>query len=205
MSYILVSLIGDEATEDSDGLSRQLESRVAPTKTFRGENPNHQDVRVAADRDAVFFGHNGHGSLRAWADTSRIWATGKDLGQMCDGARLFLYACSSFDEEGFSLGDEALSNGVEVVVGHESRIIAPDGERGFTPHQMEVLRDAALAMIVAFLDGEDDEMALQLLGQREYDVLADGGLLDLTPTGSRFMNAAIAQRMLYRSLRVKRR
>ena len=202
MSYVLVSLPGDEATLAADRLSKYLEERVEPDQPFREECPIHDDVKsaIARTKTGVFFGHNGNNSLRASA-TGEPWVDGARLGKIAEDARIYVYACSALDDPESSLGAEAVRNGADVVAGHDAWIGSPDRE-GLTDSQLEILRDAAIAMILAFLGGTNDENELRDAGRKGFNALEKGGLLSVSADGSDFWGVACVQRQLFRSIKV---
>lgn len=117
--------------------------------------------------------------------------TGRRLGELCSGFHIYVYACSALEEGPESFAQGALDGGCEVVVGHDTTTPVPDKDLGYTAEQLEILRDAATSMIRAFLDGEEDEGKLKLVGIRTYSVLEKGDLLELDKYGSPFLNAAM--------------
>ncbi len=204
MTYVLVSLVGDEATGESNALSKTLEELRSPSSVHRGESPNVDEVRqsMSGVESAVLFGHDKYGTLRAFSDPTRSWANGEQIGRMFHGARIYLFACSSFLPEGESLAEKAVQHGVRLVVGHDAPVSSPDSDLGYSRTQISVVRKAALSMIEAFLDGETDHGRLKETGMRAWSVLEQGHPLDLGLDGSPLINAAIVLHKLPESIRV---
>jgi hypothetical protein len=203
MTYVLVSLPGDEASQEADRLARHLEKKLPPLCSFHEENPDHEFVTkdMSETKKGVFFGHNGNNALKSRRD-DEPWVDGARLGNLSKDSRIYVYACKALEDSGFSLGDEAVKHGAAVVAGHDAPISSPSSDSGFTKEQLSIFRDAAVAMIESFLSGDNDVNALRDAGRKAYNALDEGGLLSLSPQGSGFMNAAFVQRRLFQSIKV---
>ena len=183
MSYVLVSLVGDEATQKADEFASWLEAAHPPTIVFREASPSHAAVKSAAagPHRAVVFGHNGsHGgvsSLRAKA-TGASWATAPELGKLFPGARVYAYACETMgrgdktDPE--SLGFAAKAAGVAAFAGHTSFLDAGWEEAVPIASAVEPVRKALGELILAFLGGESDSNKLKLAARASFDILLAG-------------------------------
>lgn len=204
MTYVLVSLVGDEATRDANALSLRLEERCPAASTYRDESPDVDRIEQSmAEVDAaVLFGHDGGGTLRAFSESERIWADALALGRIFGGARIYIYACDSFQPCGDSLAELAVNHGVRLVVGHDAPIGTPDPLQGYTQEQLAIVQDAALAMMVAFLGGETDERRLRGIGLRARLVHEQRSLLDIGPDGNAFFSNSLVLFGVHKSLRV---
>lgn len=169
--YVLVSLVhpDDEATQASDDYALWLAQRYPPSREFHSDAPDHSLVKAAVqaltERAGLILGHGGD-ALRSRRspspmefaqDAGRPWATGVETGDVFSGARLYLYACSTFETQ---FARTCVQNGVEEVAGHESKIQAPE------PQDLHIRR-AIGRLIRRFLDGCGEPGALQLEARAE--------------------------------------
>lgn len=129
MTYVLVSLLGDEATAANDDFARWFEHAHAPAAAFHGEHPDHEEVARAVQRTpiALVFGHDGDGSVRGAAN-GRPWADPAQFARIFAGARVWVYACETrgqkLDRDLDSFGNQARAGGVAVFAGHCTKITA---------------------------------------------------------------------------------
>lgn len=173
MSYVLVSLIreGDEGTEESDAFARWYEARHAPSVSFHAESPNHEEVAAAVlalpKRRGFVLGHGGD-TLRAVPgpgvlnvfEVPVVWANVEQLAAMFDGARVYVFACSTLAEanDGESFGRAAVARGVAAYAGHRKPIQAPNV--GSDAHLDKKLRRGVERVVTTFLDGCNDVKTL---------------------------------------------
>jgi len=191
MSYVLVSLAGDDATRAADGFARWLaQQSPGPHAAFHLPSPAHEDVAHGVERTgrAVVCGHDGlhdgaH-SLRS-AATGPPWATAAQIGRIFHGARLYAYACNTMGKDGQvdldALGHEAHRLGVAAFAGHA---VFFDGgwEQNVLAENVEPVRAAVASVIHAFLEGEDDASKLKILAWQSFDVLEPGAIVLDDPT-----------------------
>ena len=209
MGYVLVSLVDDkdEGTVDSDLLARHLSEKTTPEAFHRGASPDHDQITKdaeAADAVGVLFGHNGAGTLRAVEDKKVPWANGPQLAEMFKGGRVYVLACNTVGDELMNpLGQQAVASGIRIFVGHAASISPPDSKIA-NRAEFSQIQDCSLSMIQAFLDGCDDEKALQTAGWDAYDALEKGIGLTEDSAGFDFWPLISVQR-LFTSLRVLRR
>jgi len=129
MKYVLVSLVGDEATQHNDEFARWFAGEHVPVRAFHEERPDHSCIKAAVQdtRTAIVMGHDGGGSLRARA-AGPPWATADEFADMFYGARVWAFACSTrssqLEEDLASFGRQARAGGVAVFAGHASAITA---------------------------------------------------------------------------------
>jgi hypothetical protein len=83
MRYVLVSLVGDEATQQNDEFARWFASEHVPVRAFHEEQPDHRCVKAAVQeaKTAIVMGHDGGGSLRA-RSAGPPWATAAEFAAM---------------------------------------------------------------------------------------------------------------------------
>lgn len=165
MTYVLVSLRGDKATQDADEFARWFADRRAPSAAFHEESPPHAEVREAASKtpNALVFAHDGGGSIRA-VEGGPPWADAQTFASMFQGARVWVYACDTrsdvLEADLAMFGRLAQKAGVRVLAGHCGRVKLPFLLPGF-PVIHEDLYQALHRAFVAFLEGEDDVAALR--------------------------------------------
>lgn len=177
MTYVLISLPGDQASREAADFGAWFAQRRQPDVTFSEAAPDHSAVRtaVARTRCAVVFGHNGGGALRASAGGAP-WAGAQEMGQVFGGARVYAFACNTMGEHSADglrgLGVDAVRAGVHVFAGHPTFVPADTGQdpRGKFHH---AIRQAIAAVIVEFLDGCSDEAVLRLRAERSFDIVAE--------------------------------
>ena len=187
MSYVLVSLVGDEVTQEADAFARQLGQRRAPTKSFHEPSPSHEIVSAASEAvlRAVIVAHNGshdgtpslrsHASGAGWADGNRIGATFRN-------ARVYAYACETMGKAGLpdvtALGNQAHRSGVRAFAGHAVFLDVAWQSNLAMKHRDRVI-EALCQMVFAFLDGENDANRLRLIARGSYNLFVAGVPLDL--------------------------
>lgn len=165
MNYVLVSLLGDEATAANDEFARWFAKDHPPAAAFHGEHPDHALVAAAVQeaRTALVFGHDGGGSLRG-AAKGPAWLGPDEFARIFVGARVWVYACETrakaLEEDLASFGKQARSGGVAVFAGHCTPITAVPP---FTT--LPLLRDSCYQALArafrAFLQGENNADALR--------------------------------------------
>lgn len=182
MSYVLVHLRGDRATEHADRLVVYLQGRRMPLQMVAGESPTHHEVANALTADPVASGVCvGHGSPTGLGpEPHRIWADAARLGRTFHDRRLYVFACDTAGGLD-SLAARSVAAGVRVFVGHEGTIEAP-----LPPAEQRMVEAVAGAAILAFIDGEDDEQALR--------AAIDDAALELVPLDIPIDHAALAAR-----------
>ncbi|MBN2495902.1 MAG: hypothetical protein JXR96_15025 [Deltaproteobacteria bacterium] len=177
--YVLVSLVGDEATREADDFALRFEKRRPPSESFHEPAPNLDDVsaEVAKARQALVFGHDGGGSLRAFAE-GPPWATAEQFGKAFAGSRVYAFACKTMgthltdDDDVTAFGHAATRSGVSVFAGHCSWATASMED---SPADLAVAVWNALAdVICAFLDGENDAGRLRLRAEESFDIIEAG-------------------------------
>ena len=173
MNYVLVSLVGDDATASTDKFARWFAADHPPVDVFHEEVPDHDQVASAVRKTpcALVFGHDGGGSLRAAANGKK-WVDPIRFSEIFAGARVWVYACntraSKLAEDLESFGRLAQQHGVRVFAGHCSAVGAPLEPGGLVDSQGYARRGLARAFR-AFLRGEDNARELQ------YIALGGGG------------------------------
>ncbi|MEX1366950.1 MAG: hypothetical protein AB1Z98_27735 [Nannocystaceae bacterium] len=160
MTYVLVHLVGDDATRAATRLVKHLEAERPASTRFQGPDPRHDDVaeclaRAPSSASAVCVSHGGPAGLGP--DREQVWADASDLGRLFRDRRVYAYACDSAGSIE-SLGARAVEEGVAVFVGHEGPITAP-----MSAAAMQMVDSVASAAIVGFIDGDDDERSLRTL------------------------------------------
>jgi hypothetical protein len=200
MTYVLVHLVGDQASEHAGRLVEHLERARTPTCAFRGESPPHDDVATACTTgptSAVCIGHGSPAGLGP--DRNRVWADADRLGEVFRERRLYAYACNTTGDLG-SLGARAVRAGVAVFVGHDRIIEAP-----LPPQERRMVAQVASAAILAFVGGQDDERALLAVIHDVGDTyLAEEINLDYREDGNWFSQSKLFDELAF-SLRVHRR
>lgn len=170
MSYVLVSLSGDEATAANDEFARWFVGSYPPTRSFHSEHPSHDEVSEAVRQTpvAIVLGHDGDGSIRG-ASKGIPWVDPIQFGRIFSGARVWVYACDtcvdSLEQDLESFSREAIANGVKVFAGHASPIpaVPPFGTMpGIRKQGYEALARA----FRAFVRGEDNAGELRRVGLR---------------------------------------
>jgi len=187
MSYVLVSLVGDDVTQEADAFARLLRERRAPSRAFHEASPSHESVSSAneAVRRAVIIGHNGRlngtPSLRSYA-TGAAWADSERLGTTFKDARVYAYACETMGAGGVpdveALGNLAHRAGVKAFAGHAVFVDAGWQQSLAAAHRDRVTQ-ALSEMIFAFLDGEDDAGRLKLRARGSFNLFTAGIPLDV--------------------------
>jgi len=175
VTYVLISLPGDEASREADELAEWFATRRAPAARFRDEAPDHDAIRAAVVKSpvAILFGHDGDGAIRARSKGS-AWADARRLGAMFKGARVYAFACNTMgghsDDDLPALGHDAVKAGVQLFVGHATAVPAGTGHDPRGRYEMEVRR-AIGAVLLRFLDGESDERRLRLAAERSFNIV----------------------------------
>jgi hypothetical protein len=129
VTYVLVSLLGDEATAANDDFARWFEQTHTPAAGFHSEHPDHEEVAraVRGAPIAIVFGHDGDGSVRG-ASNGPPWADPAQFARMFAGARVWVYACQTrgqkLGDDLDSFGRQARAGGVAVFAGHCTSITA---------------------------------------------------------------------------------
>lgn len=178
MSYILISLwsADDDATTRSNTFSMELNRRHPAASVFAGPAPCLEAIREAAeaarDSPVVIFGHGG-AALCAHRDGSGA-ITAPALAMALSGRRVYAFACSTFrPQPALTLrhfAEVAVESCIEVFVGHEAPVMTPllaDGDQD-NPVLPKLL-DALVALVMAFVGGEDDAQSLQRVGMDHAD------------------------------------
>jgi hypothetical protein len=165
VSYVLVSLLGDAATEANDAFAQWFAALHPPSQAFHGEHPDH-DVVAAAVRAtplALVLGHDGGGSVRGAAEGA-AWADPEQFARIFAGARVWVYACLTrgerLEDDLESFGRRARGAGVAVFAGHARPINAVLPFVSF-PEPRTVVYQALARAFRAFLQGENNARALQ--------------------------------------------
>jgi hypothetical protein len=177
MSYVLVSLVGDEATQEADKLATWFATRRRPVATFAESNPDHDSIRkaVAETPTALVFGHDGNGSLRATSN-GPAWATPEQFARIFQDARVYTYACDTlgdhFEESHDSFGHLAKRHGVRVFAGHCIWATATL-DQACQPID-DAVRQALAVVLEAFLDGEDNDVKLRRLAEESFSIIDEG-------------------------------
>ncbi len=165
MKYVLVSLLGDEATAANDAFARWFAGSHAPAAAFHAEHPEHADVAAAvrATPNALVLGHDGDGSVRG-AARGAPWAEPEAFAEMFAGARVWVYACdtrgATLEADLFSFGKRAHERGVGVFAGHSSPITAVPGFPSI-PYLRDAVYEALARAFRAFIQGENSAEALR--------------------------------------------
>ena len=188
MTYVLVSLVGDDVTKEADVFARLLSERRTPSSSFHEPSPSHQGVSAANEgvRRAVIVAHNGRhegiSSLRSHAAGAK-WADGEILGQIFKDARVYAYACDTMGARGIpdvqALGNLAHRAGVRAFAGHAIFVDAGWPQSLSAGHRDRVIAGLS-QMIFAFLDGEDDAARLKLVARGSFNIFTAGIPLDLS-------------------------
>jgi hypothetical protein len=169
VSYVLVSLLSDAATQDSDAFARWLAQSQPPAGEFHDANPAHAAVSEAVRRApvALVFGHDGGGTLRAEA-SGESWATPEQFAEMFSGARVWVYACNTRapkqEEDLESFGRRAHELGVRVFAGHCTAIASVAHETA--QPQRDLAYRALGRAFRAFLRGQNSANAIRLAALR---------------------------------------
>jgi hypothetical protein len=163
VSYVLVCLVGDEATHRASDFGRWLEQQEPrPRSVLFEPHPAHVPLQSSVTESKTLFviGHNGRArgvhSLRAEA-AGQAWIRGEELGMRFAGARVFAWACETVGEEGTRiegvahLGDEAVSAGLKGFAGFSIRVPG-DLEFQFA-QQAEHVRRTVHRMALDFFSG----------------------------------------------------
>ena len=173
MTYVLVSLVGDDVTQQADVFARQVGELRSPLRAFHEPSPAHEVVAAANDavRKAVVVGHNGchdgSPSLRAHAGGGQ-WADGEKLGEIFQHSRVYAYACETMGSRGEpdveALGNLACRAGVAAFAGH-AVFVDIGWQQSLASAYRERVTEAVSQMIFAFLDGENDADQLRLIAR----------------------------------------
>ncbi|MBK8255363.1 MAG: hypothetical protein IPK82_22230 [Polyangiaceae bacterium] len=129
MSYVLVSLTGDEATAANDLFAQWFAKTHPPHAAFHEEHPNHNAVADAVRQagNALVFGHDGVGSVRG-KSLGEPWVDPQTFGQIFSGSRVWVYACDTrsknLEEDLTSFGRVASGAGVQVFAGFAAPVTA---------------------------------------------------------------------------------
>jgi hypothetical protein len=121
----------------------------------------------------VCIGHGGRAGIGS--SPGHIWADANDLGTLFRDRRLYAYAC---DTAGGleSLAARAVDAGVRVFVGHDRALEAP-----LPPQEQRMVEVVAGAAIIAFIDGQDDELALiNAIDDAAFEIIPEGVPFDFT-------------------------
>ena len=158
MSYVLVSLVGDSATEVVDEFARWFEREFPPAASFHEAVPDHNTVADAVREtpQALVFGHDGGGSLRAAAQ-GEPWADADQFARVFANAWVWVCACNTrglkLVDDLESFGRRAHQAGVKVFAGHCAATgLAPTGGGLSDPHNYH--RNGLAKAFRAFLKGE---------------------------------------------------
>jgi hypothetical protein len=143
VSYVLVSLVGDDATKEADEFARWFAEQYPPTARFHEPMPDHEQVESALRVTplALVFGHDGGGSLRP---TSRgePWVRPPQFAKLFAGARVWVYACNTRAKK---LKDDLESFGWQALMGAK---LTGEHEAGMAT--LETLRASREAMAPTF-------------------------------------------------------
>jgi hypothetical protein len=129
VSYVLVSLLGDEATAANDEFARWFKKSHPPAAAFHDPHPDHEAVAAAVRGSpvALVFGHDGGGSVRG-ASQGPPWCDPAQFARIFAGARVWVYACDTraqaLEDDLVSFGRQAWDDGIAVFAGHCSAITA---------------------------------------------------------------------------------
>jgi hypothetical protein len=178
MSYVLVTLVGDEATQEANSLAQWFAARRKPVAIFADSSPSHSQIRAALSEVpvALVFGHDGNGSLRATND-GPAWATPEQFASIFKNSRVYTYACntigSHFNENSSdSFGHRAIRSGVRVFAGH--CVWATASLAGVSQVHRDAIRKALADVFDSFLDGENDGAKLRLRAEESFDIIEAG-------------------------------
>jgi len=164
MTYVLVSLAGDKATQDADRFARWFAERHPPTAAYHETHPAHPTVRDAVRETgaALVFAHDGGGSVRSVRGGPR-WADAREFAGIFQAARVWVYACDTrsveVEADLTSFGRLAREEGVGVFAGHCGEVTLPS----LPPlrNTMEAMYQGLDRAFLAFLEGENEEQALR--------------------------------------------
>jgi hypothetical protein len=165
VTYVLVSLLGDEATAANDVFARWFEASHPPVGAFHEEHPDPNAVAdaVRATPTALVFGHDGGGSLRG-AKGGSPWVNAQEFAQLFAGSRVWVYACDTraqaLEDDLLSLGRQARSGGVTVFVGHCTAITAVPPYTSLPALRASVYHALARAFR-CFIQGQNNALELR--------------------------------------------
>lgn len=185
MSYVLVSLPGDAATQATDRFARWFEEKCPPTGSFHERAPHHPDVAkaVGATPKALVFGHDGGGSLRAEAK-GPAWADPDQFAEMFSGARVWVYACGTrakkLGDDLESFGRRAKAKGVGVFAGHAGPVPAV-ADLAALPDLRDATYRAFDRVFRAFLGGESSADELRRIGLGDVSSAGRSAVLTALP------------------------
>jgi hypothetical protein len=123
LTYVLISLRGDEATVMADEFAQWFATQHEPAAHFHTARPDPAKVRaaIATTPRAIVFGHNGGGSIRS-ESRGGVWLEPDDFGEVFADATVWVYACStreqSLEADLTSFGRRSHANGVRTFLGH---------------------------------------------------------------------------------------
>jgi hypothetical protein len=168
--YILISVWSpeDEATRHAHAFAQKLDQRRPAVHFLDGEAPPHdavkQAVATAPDAPVVIFSHGG--SHLAPRRGGPRWSDAQELAQLLSGRRVYVFACDTFTPQQQlmwqTFAENAVAACIAVFAGYCSTISAPTPAHQLAnPH----IDTALFHLIEAFLDGEQDPEALQLIGR----------------------------------------
>lgn len=170
MNYVLVSLVGDEATQFNQAFAEHFAAAHPPARFFAAAHPAHAEVQAAVRECglALVMGHDGGGSLRA-ASRGAPWATPEEFAALFRGARVWVYACDTRgqtqEDDLDSFGRVALAGGVRVFAGHASPITAPP-PFATMPHLRDELYRGLARAFRCFLHGSNSAEEIRRAGLR---------------------------------------
>ena len=180
-TYVLVSLWSneDEASVAAYAMARRLNEVLPALGHLEGEAPDREEVRSALsssdDAALVIFGHGGT-ALSARAD-GPSWVRPSELAEIAPGRRVYAFACDTLTPPWRTFGEAAVEACVKVFVGHAGSVTSPlIYEESEARRQIET---GILAMITAFVAGENDAAVLRNSGETEASDKALGIELDL--------------------------
>ena len=166
MSYVLVSLLGDDATEANDAFARWFEASHPPARAFHAEHPDHDEVAAAvrATPLALVLGHDGGGSVRG-AARGAAWTDPAQFARIFAGARVWVYACMTRGDNQAddldSFGRRAHgAGGVAVFAGHARAIAAVPPFMSFPEPRTRIYEALARAFRAFLFGGETNAAAL---------------------------------------------
>jgi hypothetical protein len=170
VSYVLVSLTGDEATAANDEFARWFAKEHPPLLAFHGESPLHEDVAagVRETKTALVLAHDGGGSIRG-ASQGDAWITPQQFAHVFHDARVWVYACDTrgptLEQDLESFGRIAFESGVRVFAGHASPITAVMPFNLWPDFRTRTYQALARAFR-AFIQGENSATVLQQIAKK---------------------------------------
>jgi len=167
VKYVLVSLLGDDATAVNDDFAQWFARAHPPSAAFHHEHPDHAAVAAAVrgSPNALVLGHDGGGSVRG-AAKGPPWAEPATFAEIFSGARVWVYACDTrgptLEEDLVSFGRLAHERGVSVFAGHCSPITAVPGFPSL-PYLRDSVYEALGRAFRAFIQGQNSASELRRL------------------------------------------